>query len=132
MRFSLLSFNFLLLTFSSALAQKNEIKYTITVSLNHRDHSLDGFLKLNFTNNSSDSIHYLWFNLYPNAFKSDRTAFSEYLLDKRRTDFYFADQSKRGYINRLDFRSGDNILRTEDHPLYIDVVKVFLDKPLAP
>lgn len=115
----------------SAEAQQNKIKYTITASLNHPDRSIDGFLKADFTNNSSDSIHYLWFNLYPNAFKSDRTAFSEYLLDKGRTDFYFADQSKRGYINRLDFRSGDNILTTEDHPLYIDVFKVYLDKPLA-
>jgi hypothetical protein len=134
MRFSLLTSHFSLFTLLllSAEAQNNNLKYTITVSLDHKSRSLDGFLKADLTNNTSDSIHYLWFNLYPNAFKSDRTAFSEYLLDKRRTDFYFADQSKRGYINRLDFRSGDNILKTEDHPLYIDVVKVFLDKPLAP
>ena len=111
--------------FLSAAAQKNKISYTINATLNHRDRSIDGFLKADLTNNTEDSIRYLWFNIYPNAFKSDRTAFSEYLLSKRRTDFYFADQSKRGYINRLDFRSGDNILRTEDHPLYIDVIKVF-------
>jgi hypothetical protein len=74
----------------------------------------------------------LWFNLYPNAFKSDRTAFSEYLLNKRRTDFYFSEQSKRGYINRLIFRTGAQVLETEDHPQYIDVIKVVLEKPLAP
>lgn len=113
-------------------AQKNNLKYNITASLNDRDNSINGFLELNYTNNTSDTLHYLWFNIYPNAFKSDRTAFSEYLLSKGKTDFYFADQQKRGYINRLDFRSGENILKTEDHPLYLDIIKVLLDKPLVP
>lgn len=126
---SLLFFSFL---FFCVSAQENSIKYTISVSLNDTDRSLDGFLQLNYTNNSADTIYYLWFNIFPNAFKSDRTAFSEYLLEKGRTDFYFADPSKRGYINRLDFRSGENILKTEDHPLYIDIIKVLLNKPLAP
>lgn len=107
-------------------------RYDINVSLNNRTRSLDGLLKVVYVNNSSDSLDYLWFNIYPNAFKSDRTAFSEYLLSKGRTDFYFSDEKLRGYINRLDFRSGDNVLRIEDHPQYIDVIKVHFDKALAP
>ena len=118
--------------FICAGAQENNIKYTISVSLNDKDRSVNGSLQLGYTNTSADTLHYLWFNIFPNAFKSDRSAFSEYLLDKGRTDFYFADQTKKGYINRLDFRSGENILKTEDHPIYIDIIKVLLDKPLAP
>ncbi|MBL7698126.1 MAG: hypothetical protein JNK79_08205 [Chitinophagaceae bacterium] len=107
-------------------------QYDINVTLNDKDRSLDGFLCVHYTNNSSDSIRFLWFNIYPNAFKSDRTAFSEYLLTKGRTDFYFSEAGRRGYINRLDFRAGDDILTIEDHPQYIDVIKVLLAKPLAP
>ena len=116
----------------SSIVSAQKINYTITATLNDNDNSLDGFLDAAYTNNSSDSIYFLWFNIYPNAFKSDRTAFSEYMLNKGRTDFYFSKPAERGYINRLDFRSGDNILKMEDHPQYIDIVKVIFDEPLPP
>jgi hypothetical protein len=106
--------------------------YSIAATLNEKDNSLDGFLTVDYTNNTADSVRFLWFNIYPNAFKTDRTAFSEYMLSKRRTDFYFSNPGDRGYINRLDFRSGDHVLKTEDHPLYIDVIKVVFDEALPP
>lgn len=116
----------------SFLASAQKINYNISATLSDKDNSIDGVFTVNYTNNSTDSIHFLWFNIYPNAFKSDRTAFSEYMLSKGRTDFYFSRPADRGYINRLDFRSADNILKIEDHPQYIDVVKVIFEKPLAP
>ncbi len=121
----------ILFFFCCSYAQQRPV-YDIDVKLNHRERSLDGLLKVLYTNNTGDTVKYLWFNIYPNAFKSDRTAFSEYLLSKRRTDFYFSSPQQRGYINRLDFRSGESILLTEDHPQYLDVIKVSLKEPLAP
>ena len=113
----------------SAAAQsaywQQEVHYTIDVSLNDQEHSLDGFLKLQYINHSPDTLHYIWFHLWPNAFKNDQTAFSEQLLLDGRTDFYFSNKEKRGYINRLDFRINNNTLRVEDHPQFIDVVQVF-------
>jgi hypothetical protein len=111
---------------------QQETNYTIDVQLNDQLHSLDGFLKLQYTNHSPDTLSFIWFHLWPNAFKNDHTAFSEQLLLHRRTDFYFAQREDRGYINRLDFRINNTTLKTEDHPLYIDVVKVYLPAPLAP
>jgi hypothetical protein len=120
----------------SAAAQSSywqqEVHYTIDVTLNDQEHSLDGFLKLRYINRSPDTLHYIWFHLWPNAFKNDQTAFSEQLLLNGRTDFYFSNKEKRGYINRLDFRINNNTLRVEDHPQFIDVVQVFLHEPLAP
>lgn len=120
----------------AAMAQRpywqQEVHYTIDVSLNDREHTLDGFLHLQYINHSPDTLHFIWFHIWPNAYKNDQTAFSEQLLLNGRTDFYFADKEKRGYINRLDFRAGHTILRTEDHPMYIDVIKVLLNEPLAP
>jgi hypothetical protein len=111
---------------------QQETNYTIDVSLNDSSHSLDGFLKLEYINHSPDTISFIWFHLWPNAFKNDRTAFSEQLLQNGRTDFYFSDKEQRGYINRLDFRTNNFTLKTEDHPSYIDVVKVHLLDPLRP
>jgi hypothetical protein len=111
---------------------QQETNYTIDVQLDDQEHTLEGFLKLQYINNSPDTLTYIWFHLWPNAFKNDHTAFSEQLLLHRRTDFYFATREERGYINRLDFRINNTTLKIEDHPQYIDVVKVYLPVPLAP
>jgi hypothetical protein len=111
---------------------QQEVHYTIDVSLDDTAHTLNGFVKLRYINHSPDTIRYIWFHLWPNAYKNDRTAYSEQLLQNGRTNFYFSEREQRGYINRLDFRTDQVTLKTEDHPQYIDVVKVYLLQPLAP
>jgi hypothetical protein len=119
----------------AAMAQsywQQEVHYTIDVSLNDREHSLDGFLKLKYVNHSPDSLSFIWFHLWPNAFKNDQTAFTQQALENDRIDFYFSSREERGYINRLDFRVENSTLKTEDHPQHIDIVKVYLPAALAP
>lgn len=111
---------------------QQEAHFVIDVELDDKAHSLNGYLKLRYVNHSPDALSFIWFHLWPNAFKNDRTAFSDQLLLHGRTDFYFADREDRGYINRLDFRTHNLTLETEDHPQFIDVVKVKLDRPLLP
>ncbi len=111
---------------------QQKVDYYIQVSLNDKERSLDAFEKINYTNNSPDTLQFIWFHLWPNAYKNDKTAFSNQLLENGRTDFYFSNNDQRGYINRLDFRTKDVVLRTEPHPKHIDIIKVVLNKPLAP
>jgi hypothetical protein len=111
---------------------QQEVHYTIDVSLNDTEHSLEGFLKLRYINHSPDTLRFIWFHLWPNAFKNDMTAFSQQALQNGKTDFYFSSREKRGYINRLDFRVGNNTVKTEDHPEHIDIIKVYLPAPLLP
>ena len=111
---------------------QQEVNYTIDVTLHDPRHTLDGFIKYQYHNNSPDTLRYIWFHCWPNAYKNDRTAFSEQLLGNGRTDFYFADKQDRGYINRLEFRVDGEEARMEDHPQYIDIIRVDLPKPLPP
>ena len=111
---------------------QQQINYTIDVSLNDAERSLDGFIKIQYTNHSPDTLKFIWIHCWPNACKNDRTAFSEQLLGNGRTDFYFSDRQQRGYINRLDFRVDNQEARMEDHPQYIDIIKVLLPQPLPP
>ncbi len=111
---------------------QQEVHYTIDVSLNDTEHSLEGFLKLRYINHSPDTLRFIWFHVWPNAFKNDKTAFTEQTLQSGKTDFYFSPREKRGYINRLDFRTANSTLKTEDHPQYIDIIKVNLPAPLLP
>ncbi|MBC7887027.1 MAG: M1 family metallopeptidase [Ferruginibacter sp.] len=111
---------------------QQQVNFNIDVTLNDKNHTLDGFVKLTYYNNSPDSLYYIWFHLWPNAFKNDRTAFSDQLLENGRTDFYFSNSEKRGYINRLDFRVNGTVARMEDHPMHQDIIKIVLPQPLAP
>ncbi|HEY4111338.1 M1 family metallopeptidase [Puia sp.] len=128
---------FLSLLLSGAIAQaqsywQQQVDYNIDVTLNDPEKTLDGVIRMRYTNNSPDTLSFIWIHCWPNAYKNDRTAFSEQLLGNGRTDFYFSDKQKRGYINRLDFRVDGEVARMEDHPLYIDIIKVILPKPLPP
>ena len=130
---------FCLLNFQeTAFCQNNKtyfqqkVDYKIDVTLNDIDNTLDGYELINYTNNSPDTLRFIWFHLWPNAYKNDRTAFSEQLLQLGRTDFYFSDNEERGYINRLDFKVEGITAQLEDHPLYIDVAMLILPEPLAP
>ena len=111
---------------------QQQVNFKIDVSLNDRNHSIDGFERIQYTNNSPDTLRFIWFHLWPNAYKNDKTAFSEQMLQIGRTDFYFSNKEDRGYINRLDFRINESPVKTEDHPNYIDIVKIILPQPLLP
>jgi hypothetical protein len=111
---------------------QQQTDYTIDVSLNDREKTLDGFESIQYTNNSPDTLRFIWFHLWPNAYKNDRTAFSDQLLENGNTAFYFSGKDHRGYINRLDFKVDGATAKTEDHPQHIDIVKVILPKPLPP
>lgn len=111
---------------------QQQVNYTIDVSLNDKENSLDAFEKIEYINNSPDTLTFIWFHLWPNAYKNDKTAFSDQLLDNGNTNFYFSDKEQRGYINRLDFKVNDITAQTEDHPQHIDIIKVILPAALAP
>ncbi|HEY8970895.1 MAG TPA: M1 family metallopeptidase [Puia sp.] len=111
---------------------QQQVNYTIEVSLNNIEYTLDGFVKMEYINHSPDTLSYIWIHCWPNAYKNDRTAFSEQLLANGRTDFYFSGKDRRGYINRLDFHVDGVRARMEDHPQYIDIIKVILPHPLPP
>jgi hypothetical protein len=111
---------------------QQEIDYHIDVTLNDKEHVLEGFEKMQYTNHSPDTLHFIWMHLWPNAYKNDRTAFSDQMLLNGNTKFYFSPKEQRGYINRLDFKVNGVTAATEDHPQYIDVVRIMLPTPLAP
>ncbi len=120
------------LLLARAQSWQQKVDFRIDVTLNDKEHSLDAFEKITYSNLSPDTLTYIWFHCWPNAYKNDRTAFSEQLLLNNRTDFYFSNKDQRGYINKLDFKVDGQTARATDHPQYIDVIKLWLPKPLLP
>lgn len=111
---------------------QQQVNVTINVSLNDKDHTLDGFETIEYINHSPDTLHYIWFHLWPNAYKNDKTAFSEQQLKLGQTHFYFSKPEEKGYINKLEFKADNILLQTIYDSTNIDIVKLQLPKPLAP
>ena len=119
-----------------AIAQKNywqqRTDYTLHVSLNDKDNTLDGDEKIVYTNHSPDTLQYIYFQLWPNAYKNDKTEFSEQLLRNSNTAFYFSDERERGYINQLRFTVNDTAANLVQDSNRIDIVRLILPQPLLP
>lgn len=126
----LLSFGTILKAYSQYWQQ--QVNYTIDISLNDKEHALDGFEKIEYINNSPDTLKFIWFHLWPNAYKNDKTAFSDQSLENGSTKFYFSAKEDKGYINRLDFKVNNITAIAEDHPQHIDIIKIILPIPLPP
>ena len=111
---------------------QQQVNYKIDVILNDVENTLDGFVKMEYFNNSPDTLFFIWIHLWPNAYKNDKTAFTDQSLENGSTAFYFSNADKRGYINRLDFKVNGDVAKTQDHPQHQDIIKLILPRPIAP
>ncbi|MGV3505186.1 MAG: M1 family metallopeptidase [Adhaeribacter sp.] len=118
-------------TLSQAYWQQ-EVNYTIAVTLNDRDHSLQGQEEILYTNNSPDALPFLYFHLWPNAYQHKNTAFARQQLENKKRDFQFAPDSSRGYIDGLDFQVNGQPVKVEYDAQHPDICKLVLPQALQP
>ena len=108
------------------------VKYEIDVTLNDSAHTLSAFERLEYTNNSPDTLEFIWFHLWPNAYKNDFTAFAKQQIKNGSRRFANSDEEDRGFIDSLDFFD-DGIKATwETNIDWIDVAKIMLPNVLLP
>ena len=100
------------------------------MTLNDENHTLNGYEKLLYKNNSPDELSFIWFHIWPNAYKNDSTAFAKQAGPESR--FARSDSLSRGFIDSLDFTVNGKKIDWEYHPDWIDVVKLNLNSPLNP
>lgn len=118
--------------FSQGQYFQQDVDYTIDVTLNDRSHILHAFEKINYTNHSRDTLRFIFFHLWPNAYRNDRTAFSEHLVENHETRFYFSKREERGFIDSLKFRVNNEEVNVSEYNNHTDIVLLELLNPLAP
>ncbi len=111
---------------------QQEVNYTIDVTLNDTDHTLTAFESIEYKNQSPDTLTYIWFHLWPNAYKNTETAYAKQAFKNGSTRFYFATDDTRGYIDSLDFSIDGTKAEWHFHDEWIDVAKIALHEPLLP
>lgn len=109
---------------------QQEVNYEIKVELNDEKHELEAFESITYINRSPDTLSFLYFHLWPNAYKNNNTALAKQLLDLGETKLYFSSEKERGYIDKLDFRVNGNAIRWETLKDSIDICKLYLNTPL--
>src|ERR1051326_5721353 len=66
---------------------QQRVNYDIDVTLNDADNTLHAFEKVEYINNSPDTLGYIWFHIWPNAYKDETSAFYKQLtILKERKD----------------------------------------------
>ena len=110
---------------------QQEVNTTIDVKLNDIDHQLSAFESIEYINNSRDTLSFIYFHLWPNAYKNNQTKLAQQLEESGELNLRFSNSSNRGFIDSLDFKSNGEKLRLEYND-DIDYVKVILKTPLAP
>ena len=111
---------------------QQRVTYTINVELDDKRHSLGGEETISYTNNSPDSLHDLYFHLWPNAYKNDETALANQLSKQGSNRFVVAKENDFGYITGLSFRTEGKAIDWEYLEDTIDICVLHLKKPLAP
>ncbi len=121
----------------SLFAQQNywqqQVRYNIDVTLNDVEKSLKGSETIVYKNNSPSELNFIWFHIWPNAYKNENTAlFQQIKADTSRKEKL--SNVTYGSIDGLNFKVNGQLAKTEPHenPQYIDIIKVLLPKPLKP
>ena len=74
----------------------------------------------------------MYFHIWPNAYKDDLTDFAIQQVANGSTKFHFADDSLRGYIDRLDFKVNGKKATWSYYNNQIDIAVITLNRDLKP
>ena len=110
--------------------QQND--YKINVTLFPKEQLLRGFISINYTNNSPDTLKEIWLHVWPNAYKNTQTAYAQQQLANNKVDFQFSDPKDKGWIDSFAFTGNGTPLNWLYDAQNIDILQVQLNTPLLP
>jgi len=110
---------------------QQEVNYSIDVALDDKANTLTGREELTYTNHSPQALTFIWFHLWPNAYRDNSTAFARQQLRDGKRKFQFAKADDRGFIDGLDFKVNGQAAKLEFDPANADIAKLVLPQPLA-
>ncbi len=118
--------------FSQQPYWQQEVNYTIEVTLDDKAHTLQGNASLEYINNSPDTLNFIWFHLWPNAYKNETTAYARQIFRNGDGKKRWKDMKDKGQMDGLAFTVNGNKAIIEPDSEHIDVIKVILPEPLQP
>jgi len=121
--------------YSNIWSQKyfqQKVNYSIDVTLNDKSHELSAYEKVEYINNSPDTLTFLYFHLWPNAYSGNNTDLAKQLFSSKGKERLFNDPELRGSIDSLNFKVNNQQVQWQLMPDQPDICKIILNKPLLP
>lgn len=109
---------------------QQEVNYTIQVKLDDVKDELSAFESIEYINNSPTQLTYIYMHLWPNAYKNNKTCLAKQKLANGETNFYYASDKDKGYIDSIDFKINGQPAKWELLKDSIDICKLYLNEPL--
>jgi len=78
---------------------QQNVAYDISVSLDDEAHVLNGMLNLTYTNNSSSTLDFIYFHLWPKAYADFESELSDQLDEMGQYNYHFSSKEERGNID---------------------------------
>jgi hypothetical protein len=119
---------------SYALAQnyfQQDVKYSISVTLNDKLHELSAFETVDYINNSPDTLRFLYFHLWPNGYSDNKTDLAKQLSLLKGKQKLFTDNELRGFIDSLDFSVDGEPVHWDYLPQQTDICVLRLNKAIG-
>ena len=101
----------------------NKTNYSIKAEFNPETRLLEGEETITYTNNSPDSLKFIYFNLYQDLFKKG---------NKRDRDIGFVDITDGVQINKIVYNNKEIDVKSKNVSNYSSMLKIKLPKKLAP
>jgi hypothetical protein len=118
-------------SFSQGYFQQ-EVNYKIRVSLNDKNHELSSFESVEYINKSSDTLTFIYFHLWPNAYSGNNTDLAKQFKGWNGKKKLFNDPELKGYIDSLDFKVDNQRVPWNMMPGQADICMLSLNKPVKP
>ena len=109
---------------------QQEVNYTISVKLDDKNHVLHGQESFVYINNSPQTLDFLYIHLWPNAYRSGKTALGKQQYADGEQELTFGADSIKGSIDSLSFTVDGVPTYFEYDAENPDIAKLVLVKPL--
>jgi hypothetical protein len=107
---------------------QQDVHYRMKLELNEQTDILAGQSELYYVNHSPDTLHFVYFHLYQNAFQPG--SYYDQLLESNKTSYPFGSVQQQGLGINVDEISSEGVsLKTEKDNT---ILKVWLHQPLLP
>lgn len=112
-------------------AWQQRVSYDIEARLDTVGHRLDAVQRLRYWNNSPDTLKFIWFHLYPNAFRNEKTHFAREAEGFHDYRFRLSRPKERGCldVSSVNISGQPCLLSPGEDPT---TAKIDLPVPLAP
>ncbi len=111
---------------------QQQVNHTIAATLHEYNNTLHATQSITYSNNSNDTLHAIWFHVWMNAFKNDKSFYTKQSIENNDIRFYFSADKDKGYTNKLSFTVNNLPCNIINDSAYQDIIKVQLPQPIAP